>query len=40
MKEINVFCNYKKQTSKMTNIVIVSLNILYDLINTAVNYKK
>ena len=40
MKEINVFCNYKKQTSKMTNIVIVSLNILYDLINTIINYKR
>ena len=40
MKEINVFCNYKKQTSKMTNIVIASLNILYDLINTIINYKR
>ena len=39
MVEIDVFCNYKNQTSKMTNIIIVSIKIIFDLLKTIIGFK-
>lgn len=40
LKEKDVFCNYKDQTSKMTSIIYVSLKILFDLFRVINIYKK
>ncbi|MAD56955.1 MAG: hypothetical protein CMK44_00090 [Porticoccus sp.] len=40
LKEKDVFCNYKDQTSKMSSIIYVSLKILFDLFVVFIKYKK